>query len=768
MPRALPVLLTTLAASLAPAPAAWAADRWTDPHPGIRQLVRTASGPRRIYALEIDLCHRGIALRATKSGERGRTVSSFAGLVDADAAINGDFFSYSDYSTTGLAIGGGQRWDDTQDGAGTGFIAFGRGRAEVSPPGPVVEPPPAWMRDVVSGKRPLVRDGEAMDSDGSDLCDTRHPRTAAGLSRDRRTLILAVVDGRSSQSIGMTCPELGNLMVDLGAWDASNLDGGGSSTMWVRGSGVLNDPSDGSQRVVGNHLAVLAGGSADPGSCDRSWEEAAVHGDAYDTSTTTDVDGDGVADLCARAGAGIRCALSEGGTFATTLEGPALTNDSGWDDPTNFATLRMGDVDGDGRADLCARANAGIRCWLSDGAGFGAAIEGPALSDDSGWSAPQYYGTLRLADVTGDGKDDLCARAAAGFRCWPSNGAGFDAEIVLEGMANADGWDAPSRYGTIRMGDVDGDGKADVCGRAASGMRCWRSTGDGFSAPIDGPAWSNDAGWAGLPYWSTIRLADLDGDGKADLCARAAAGLACHLSTGDGFGAAVAGPAWSDEHGWDDYSNFASLRLADLDGDGALDACARANAGIRCVLFRDGGYGGAALEGPALSDDSGWSAIRFQSTIRFADVTADGKADLCARAAAGMMCWPFDGTAFAQTALTGPAWSDDSGWGAVPHYESIRLAAPRTRCRQAEECNGVDDTCDGAIDEGCPDLEGGEPTGAGGRDAGPEADGGGFAKYGGGDAGCSCRAAGSTRRGSGAAVWIGAVVVCGAVLRRRR
>jgi hypothetical protein len=578
----------------------------------------------------------------------------------------------------------------------------------------------------------------------------------------------------------MTCPELGALMVDLGAWDATNLDGGGSSTMWVRGSGVLNDPSDGSQRVVANHLAVLAGGGAEPGSCDRSWEEAAVHGDAYDASTTTDVDGDGTADLCARAGAGIRCTLSEGGAFATTLTGPALSDGSGWDDPTNWATLRMGDLDGDGRADLCARADAGMRCWLSDAEGFGAAIEGPPLSDAEGWAAPQYYGTLRLADVTGDGKDDLCARAAAGLRCWPSNGTGFDehpdgstdaAPIVLDGLADADGWDAPSRYGTIRTGDVDGDGKADVCARAASGMRCWRATGDGFAAPIAGPAWSDEDGWEGLPYWSTIRLADVDGDGKADLCARSSAGFACHLSTGDGFGEALAGPAWSDEHGWADYSNFASVRLADLDGDGALDVCARADTGIRCVLFRDGGFAGAALVGPALSDDAGWAPIRFHSTIHFADVTADGKADLCARASAGMMCWPFDGAAFANVAVPGPTWSDESGWGETPYFESIRIAAPRGRCGVTEECNGVDDTCDGQIDEGCVDP---------GRDDAPtrEVDAGaagdeGVPAYAGGDAGCSCgmvRSA-ATRGEAGTAAMdtvLAVAVVLGARRRGRR
>ena len=94
------------AIALHPSPAR-AADTWTDPLPGVRMLRRTTGTPWRIVAVQIDLCHDGVAVRATKSSERQRTVSSFAGAVGADLAVNGDFFSYEDYSTSGLAVGGG-------------------------------------------------------------------------------------------------------------------------------------------------------------------------------------------------------------------------------------------------------------------------------------------------------------------------------------------------------------------------------------------------------------------------------------------------------------------------------------------------------------------------------------------------------------------------------------------------------------------------------------------------------------------------------------
>jgi hypothetical protein len=693
---------------------AYAADTWTSPHPGVRHLRRTTGTPWRIFALEIDLCHDGVALRATKSGERQRTVSSFADLVDADAAINGDFFSYEDYSTSGLAVGGGEPWPDTQDTNDSGFLAFGRGRAEVWAPNEALAEPAAWMRDVVSGKRPLVEDGVVYPQNQGDLCTTRHPRTAAGLSKDGRTLILAVVDGRTTASVGMTCTELGALMKELGAHDASNLDGGGSSTMWIRGDGVVNAPSDGAQRVVGNHLGLFASGSGEPGSCDRSYEEAGLHSDATGSSTTSDIDGDGLADVCARAAAGIRCRLAAD-DFAVDIVGPQWSDELGWDDAANWSTLRTGDIDGDGRADVCARADDGVTCRTSATGMLADTIEGPTLDDASGFGDASRWSTLRMADVDGDDKDDLCAMTDAGYACWRATDGGFVAEPWV--IAELVGLSAMSQYGSIRTGDVDADGRTDVCARRQDGMACWLASDTGFGAAVLGPAWSDANGWDRVEYWSTIRLVDIDGDRRSDLCARAAAGFVCHLSTGDGWSEPIAGPVWSDESGWNDYANYSTIRIADIDGDGDQDACARANAGIRCAAFesgQDGGWFGESFEGPALADEQGWSSIRFFSTIRLADIDGDGMADLCARAQAGVQCWPSIGTGFAATPVAGPAWSDESGWDAQQYYATIRMSTAAPSCHLEESCeDGTDDDCDGEIDEGCT---GGDEGGSGGDD----------------------------------------------------
>jgi hypothetical protein len=111
-------------------------------------------------------------------------------------------------------------------------------------------------RMVITGNHTLVDDGVVTVIDNRVM----HPRTAVGIDNDTGEVLLLVIDGRSRLSRGYTMLELANLMVDLGADEALNLDGGGSSTMVARAASgrnrVVNVPSDGFLRRVANALEV--------------------------------------------------------------------------------------------------------------------------------------------------------------------------------------------------------------------------------------------------------------------------------------------------------------------------------------------------------------------------------------------------------------------------------------------------------------------------------------------------------------------------------
>jgi hypothetical protein len=428
----------------------------------------------------------------------------------------------------------------------------------------------------------------------------------------------------------------------------------------------------------------------------------------YAPPTTTDLNGDRRADLCGRAKDGFVCHLGEaGGVGARTLLQP-LSDASGWADPSNAATLRMGDVDGDGRADLCARGDAGLFCWTSETTPLATGVTGPAWSDAGSWNATRYFSTIRLLDLDGDGKDDVCARAAKGIVCHRSTGTSFGPEIAGPAWSDAAGFTSAKYYGTLRTGDVDGNGKADLCIRDNGGMLCVPSTGDGFGEPFRGPEWSDASGWGNSLYYSSIRLADIDGDGKADLCARSAASLFCHFSTGTGFGPAVEVAPLSDAAAWADPSNVQTLRTGDIDGDGAADLCIRADASLMCWTYHEGAF--VAVDGPDWSDASGWAANPYYQTIRVGDADGDGRADLCGRSSQGWVCTPSASTSFGEP-VASPAFSDGEGWTDPTYFSTILFASPI--CRPTTEvCNGKDDDCDGETDEqGVCDPP---PSGAGG------------------------------------------------------
>ncbi|MEO1130197.1 MAG: phosphodiester glycosidase family protein, partial [Planctomycetota bacterium] len=189
--------------------------------------------------------------------------------VGADLAINANFFgiiSGSEADIVGLSVSdgsvispvrtfGGQPdpalvFTDTGAQAGRISNLTGVTHAVAGVGGSSTDSDPGTM---------LVLDGVNLGATARVAPGTKNPRTAAGVSADGQTLYLAVIDGRQNGwSNGVTLADLAQIMIDLGADDAINLDGGGSSSFIADIDGTLheNRPSDGAHRAVANHLGI--------------------------------------------------------------------------------------------------------------------------------------------------------------------------------------------------------------------------------------------------------------------------------------------------------------------------------------------------------------------------------------------------------------------------------------------------------------------------------------------------------------------------------
>jgi len=120
----------------------------------------------------------------------------------------------------------------------------------------------AQTEDIVAGVPQLIKDSKIditweQEKSSKSFVETRHPRTAVAKFRDGKFLMITV-DGRTESSGGIGLQDLAEYLLSLGATDAMNLDGGGSTTMFVEGK-VVNHPSDkeGERKVSDAILVTL-------------------------------------------------------------------------------------------------------------------------------------------------------------------------------------------------------------------------------------------------------------------------------------------------------------------------------------------------------------------------------------------------------------------------------------------------------------------------------------------------------------------------------
>lgn len=272
-----------------------------------------------------------------------------------------------------------------------------------------------------------------------------------------------------------------------------------------------------------------------------------------------DVTGDGKADLC-EVDNGLYCAPGIGdGSFAPAIYIGSL--------PIDPRSLTLGDVDGDGRVDACGRDSLGLVCAR---AASQFAMERWSASFNDAAARPSTSASLTAVDANADNIADLCGVDVTGVVCAPR---GFTAAPVLRSA-----W--PEQTAVVWPADLDGDHQADWCAATDDGAACAVEAQRDLST--DGAPWAYSQGGVvdvTPATTATVAIADIDGDGRADLCSPREDRIVCARSQGRAFG-----PRTTTLAILPNQSVASAVWLGDLDGDQRADVCVDTGAAITCAV----------------------------------------------------------------------------------------------------------------------------------------------------------------------------------------
>ncbi|MCC5878135.1 MAG: phosphodiester glycosidase family protein [Candidatus Sumerlaeia bacterium] len=229
-----------------------------------------------ITVVEVDLSVEGtevvFPIRPKGTSPQRTSVMTPTQFPDAVAAVNATYFNTREPygSVTYVRVGGETIQGDAEP---TRFLLDGGIAIRDDNTVEILtkRPDDGWgilpHRDILVAGPNVVIGGIVEDNDHHGAhCTNRHPRTAVGITTENK-LLMVTIDGRTDLARGMTCNETGQLLHALGAIEAVNFDGGGSTTMWIAGepnNGVVNYPSDNStydhagERGAVDAIAVIA------------------------------------------------------------------------------------------------------------------------------------------------------------------------------------------------------------------------------------------------------------------------------------------------------------------------------------------------------------------------------------------------------------------------------------------------------------------------------------------------------------------------------
>ncbi len=373
------------------------------------------------------------------------------------------------------------------------------------------------------------------------------------------------------------------------------------------------------------------------------------------TEWSTDLNADGRPDLVGFGKNSVFTARNSGTTFtsyASSVTG--FGSGKGW---SRAAHPRMViDITGDGRADIVGFADDGVYVSIGTGSGFGAPQRwATAFSTSRGWKVGLHQRVI--ADVTGDDLPDVVGFGGAGVYVARNTGSSFAAPrlwaAAMQTSRASGGWIA-SRHPRM-VADVTGDGLADLVGFGNRGVYVARNTGNGFgAATLEVRSFGADQGWKVAQHPRYV--ADVNGDGLADIVGFGTRGVTVAVNTGASFAAPT---RWSASFGtasgaWRGDRN--GRTLADVNGDGRLDVVGFRAAGTYIALNRGSSFGGATRWTAGFGATEWTQGWMPRSLV---DVNGDDRADIVGFARDGVHVALSSGSRFGAAAH----WSQSFGYG---------------------------------------------------------------------------------------------------------
>jgi hypothetical protein len=307
--------------------------------------------------------------------------------------------------------------------------------------------------------------------------------------------------------------------------------------------------------------------------------------------------------------------------FAPSSWAQEITYEKGWD-LTKHPRL-LADVNGDGRQDVVGFGNDGVWIATSSGVRFIPAFVLAEFGYGKGWRVTKHVRTT--GDINGDRLEDIVGFGDGGVWRALSTASGFaQATFVIGDFGYNQGWRVDKHVRLLA--DVNGDGRKDIVAFGDAGVWLALATADGyFSAPAFVLAkFGNNQGWDSALHIRTT--ADVNGDGRQDLVGFGNNGVWTALSTGSGFGPAQFVLAeFGQQTGW--RVDLHPRLLADIDGDGDQDIVGFGDAGVWTALSTASGFAAAQFVLAEFGYNSGWE--NGGSNPRFvADLNGDGYQDI--------------------------------------------------------------------------------------------------------------------------------------------